>query len=169
MKASATLRYIRIAPRKLRLIADLIRGKRAAHAQTILHFITKRGAKPIFKLLQSALASARTRFQLDPSSLYISRMLVDEGPKLKRFRPRARGKAYEIQKKTSHITIVLDEIEPGKTKKVLPVQRQKVSEDQAIGEKKIKSWKPTRTAFEREAERPKRTLWAKRIFQRKTI
>jgi large subunit ribosomal protein L22 len=106
---SAKLRYLRIAPRKVRLVADLIRGKSVSEAETILNSLSKKSALPLSKLLKSAIANAKNNFQLNPTKLYISKITVDEGPKLKRWRPRARGQAYEIQKKTSHITLVLEE------------------------------------------------------------
>lgn len=105
---TAKLQYLRIAPRKVRLVADLIRGKDTAKAQSILKFTSKRPAKAMLKLLNSAIANAKNNFKLDPDNLHIVKITVDEGPKYKRSMPRARGQAYEIQKKTSHITIVLD-------------------------------------------------------------
>lgn len=113
MPIIARLRYLRIAPRKVRLVADLIRGKPVREAETILRFQIKRGAEPVRKLLQSALANAKNNFKISEENLFISKITVDEGPKLKRWRPRARGRASPIQKKTSHITLVLEE----KTKK----------------------------------------------------
>lgn len=114
---TAKLRYLRIAPRKVRLVADLIRGKSVEEAQTILNFTVKRAAQPLLKLLKSAIANAKNNFQLEEANLYISKILVDEGPKYKRWMPRARGRASLIQKKTSHITLILDEINK-KPKKV---------------------------------------------------
>lgn len=113
MQITAKLRYLRIAPRKVRLVADLIRGKSVKEAQSILDFSSKKAAGPIKKLLKNSIANNKSNFQLDQDSLYISKITVDEGPKLKRWRPRARGKAAEIQKKTSHISLVLE----GKKKK----------------------------------------------------
>ena len=107
---TAKLRHLHIAPRKVRLVADIVRGKTAQEALVILNFTTKKAAYPISKLLNSALANAKNNFQLDSANLYISKITVDEGPKIKRWRARARGSAYEIQKKTSHINIVLEEI-----------------------------------------------------------
>lgn len=89
-------------------MADLIRGKKVEAAQTILDFTTKGAAKSLLKLLNSAAANAKNNHQLDVSALYISKITVDEGQKYKRWMPRARGQASEIQKKTSHITIILD-------------------------------------------------------------
>jgi len=109
MEVTAKLRYLRIAPRKVRLVADLVRGKSVEEATHILNFTRKRAAKPILKLLNSAIANASHNFQLKKENLYISKIVVNEGPKLKRWRPRARGVTYEIQKKTSHITLVLAE------------------------------------------------------------
>lgn len=109
MQSKAYLRYLRIAPRKMRMVADLIRGKSVEEAQIILRFADKRGTVPLLKLLHSAVASGTHNFQLEAQNLYIAKLVVDEGPKLKRVYPRARGRADQIQKKTSHITLVLDE------------------------------------------------------------
>lgn len=109
MVVTAKLRYLRIAPRKVRLVADLLRGKSVEEAQNILNFTQKRVALPILKLLKQGISNAKNNFQMEEKNLYISKVLVDEGPKLKRVRPRARGHADEIQKKTSYITLVLEE------------------------------------------------------------
>lgn len=124
MQVKAKLNYLRIAPRKVRLVADLIRKKRVETAQAILKFTIKKGAGPLLKLLNSAVANARNNFQIEPDNLYIYKITVDEGPKYKRWMPRARGQASEIQKKTSHIIIILDEIEKKlkKAKKIHPVK-----------------------------------------------
>ncbi len=105
----AKLRHLRIAPRKVRLVADLIRKKPVNEALVILDFTRKKAALPLKKLLNSAIANAKNNFQLDPSNLYISKITVDEGPKYKRWMPRARGRADLILKRTSHITLVLSE------------------------------------------------------------
>jgi len=110
MVVTAKLKYLRIAPRKVRLVADSIKGKSVEEAQNILNFTQKRAAKPLFKLLKQAMAGAKNNFHLEKKNFYISKILVNEGPKLKRVFPRARGHADEIQKKTSHITIILDEL-----------------------------------------------------------
>lgn len=113
MQSKATLRYLRIAPRKVRLVADLIKGKKVSEAQTLLQFVNNAAVASFQKLIRSALSGASHNFQIDEANLYIAKIVVDEGPKLKRFRPRARGRAYPIQKKTSHITVVLEELVPG--------------------------------------------------------
>lgn len=115
-KVTAKLRYLRIAPRKVRLVADLIRGKNLEQAKTILSFTIKKSAAPLLKLLKQAEANAKNNFQLEPDNLFISKITVDEGPKFKRWEPRWRGQAYEIQKKTSHVALILDEREKKKAK-----------------------------------------------------
>jgi large subunit ribosomal protein L22 len=106
---SASAKYVRISPRKARLVVDLIRGKSVADARAIL-LLTPRGAAPVVgKVLASAVANAENNNDLVAEDLYIARAYVDEGPTLKRFRPRAMGRATRIRKRTSHITISLDE------------------------------------------------------------
>src|SRR4030043_1619914 len=99
MSVTAKLLNLRIAPRKVRLAADLIRGKSVEEAQTILNFMVKKAANPLKKLLNQASANAKHNFQLDSSDLYVIKITVDEGPKYKRWQPRSRGRASEIQKK----------------------------------------------------------------------
>ena len=136
MPVVAKLKYLRIAPRKVRLVADLIRGKSVEQAQTLLHFTVKKANEPLLKLLKSAIASARNNFQLQESNLYICKISVDEGPKYKRYMPRARGQAYEIQKKTSHVTLWLDEIvkKPPKESKLSKGQAKKVEKIKKVDE-----------------------------------
>jgi large subunit ribosomal protein L22 len=110
MEICAKLKYTRTAPRKVRQIADLIRGKSLSKAQAILSFTNNKSAGLILKLLEQAIASAKNNFKIDQNNLYLAKIIVDAGPMLKRSRPRARGSAYEIQKKTSHIIITLSEI-----------------------------------------------------------
>ncbi|AEV95533.1 50S ribosomal protein L22 [Pediococcus claussenii] len=105
----ATAKTVRIAARKVRLVVDLIRGKSVAEAFAILKF-TPRGASPVVeKVLKSAVANAENNFDLDREDLVISKAFVNEGPTLKRFRPRAKGSASPINKRTSHITVVVSE------------------------------------------------------------
>lgn len=100
-------KYIRITPRKLRLIADLIRGRSAQEAWSILEFTPKRAAHPMKKVLESAIANAKHNRDLVPESLDVKKVFVDEGPVMKRFTPRARGRASTVLKRSSHITILL--------------------------------------------------------------
>ncbi len=132
MKSTAILRDLRIAPRKVRMVSDLVRRKKVEDAQSILRFAIKKGSAPILKLLNSAIAGAKHNFNASENNLYIAKITVDEGPKLKRMRPRAKGQGYPIHKKTSHITIVLDEITPSEPTK-------KMQEKGEIGEGKSAS------------------------------
>lgn len=116
MEVKATLRYLRIAPRKVRLVADLIRGKKVSKAKEILTFCKKKPAKSLLKLLNSAISNAKNNFNLKEENLFIEKIFVDEGPRLKRIFPRARGRADILQKKTSHVTIILNEIQNSKEK-----------------------------------------------------
>lgn len=109
MQAKAHARYIRIAPRKVQLIMDLIRGKEVGEAISILRH-TPRSASPIVeKILNSAIANAEHNFSLDPNRLVVSEAFANPGPTMKRFRPRAMGRASRINKRTSHITLVVSE------------------------------------------------------------
>ena len=105
----ATARFVRTSARKARLVADLVRGKSVADAQAILAYSTRAAAVPVRKVLQSAIANADHNHGLDPRELVIVRITVDEGPTLKRYRPRAMGRATSIHKRTCHITIGLAE------------------------------------------------------------
>ncbi|MCK4426222.1 MAG: 50S ribosomal protein L22 [Deltaproteobacteria bacterium] len=109
MEARAVAKYLRISPQKTRLVADVVRGKSVGDALQILSFMPKKGARMIKKVLESALANADQNPNIDVDILYIKKIMVDQGPQLKRFRPRAMGRAYRIQHRFSHITIILDE------------------------------------------------------------
>jgi len=109
MEARAVTKYLRIAPNKARLVADLIRGKRVGEALTVLRFTPKKGARFINKTLQSALASAENTKKMDIDSLIVKTIYVDKGPVLKRWQPRAMGRATPILKRTSHVTVVLSD------------------------------------------------------------
>lgn len=104
---SATARFVRMSPRKLRLVADMVRGKSVADARVILSFSTRAGAGVVDKLIASAVANAENNHDLSSDDLYISSMFVNGGPVLKRFRPRAMGRASRIRKRTSHVTVEL--------------------------------------------------------------
>lgn len=109
MELQAKAKFVKIAPRKARLSADLIRGKMVQKALTELAFSPKLGSRIIGKLLKSALANADQLGSVDVDGLFVKQIYVDEGPTMKRFRPRAMGRATRIRKRTSHITLVLDE------------------------------------------------------------
>ena len=109
MEAKAQLSMIRISPRKVRLVVDAIRNKPVAVAIATLQNLDKRSAEPVLKLLNSAIANAVNNNGMEADKLFIAQTFVNEGPTLKRFRPRAHGRAYEILKRTSHITIVVSD------------------------------------------------------------
>ena len=109
MEAKAVAKYVRIAPRKVRVVIGLIRGKKVDEAFAILKFTPKAGAEVLTKVLKSAVANAENNFDMDSDLLYVKTAFVDGGPTLKRVHPRSRGQAFKILKRTSHITIIVDE------------------------------------------------------------
>jgi large subunit ribosomal protein L22 len=109
MEARAIAKYLRISPRKTRLCADLIRGKRVEEAVNILSHTPKAGARMIFKVVQSALANARQDKSIDVDTLYVKTVFVNQGPSLKRWQPKPMGRAGRIRKRTCHVTVVLSE------------------------------------------------------------
>ena len=140
MEYKAKLSDLRIAPRKVRLVVDLIRNKNTISAKNQLEFSKKRAAKPLLKLLNSAVSNAKNlNDQINTDTLFIKKIFVDEGPKLKRHRARARGMAYEIQKKTSHITLILAEKELKKKQvtKNFPAPRARQAGDNQTKIKKV--------------------------------
>lgn len=102
-------KFVRISPRKIRLVMDQVRGKQVGEALNMLSFAPQRGARILKKLVNSAIANVEQNTGVDVDSLYIMRVYADEGPTLKRWRPRAQGRATPIRKRTSHLTVVLNE------------------------------------------------------------
>jgi large subunit ribosomal protein L22 len=109
MESRAVAKYIRISPQKVRLIMDQVRGKKVEEAMNLLSFTPQKGAFVLKKLINSAVANAEQNLNMDVDNLYIKRAFADEGPTLRRFRPRAMGRATRIRKRTSHLTVILDE------------------------------------------------------------
>jgi len=109
MEVRAIAKYLRVSPTKARLVADMVRGKAVGEALTILKFTPKKSGRLINKTLRSAIANAENRSEIDVDTLYVKTILIDEGPRLKRWRPRAMGRATRILKRMSHITVVLSE------------------------------------------------------------
>jgi large subunit ribosomal protein L22 len=109
MEARAVAKYIRISPQKARLVADVVRGKDVEHAITTLRFMPKKAAGILRKVLESAVANAEQTETIDVDTLYVKEIQINGGPMLKRFRPRAMGRAGKILKRTSHITVIVDE------------------------------------------------------------
>ena len=111
MEAKAILRNVRIAPRKVKVVCDLIRGKSAAEANAIMMNTPKAASEILVKLLKSAVANAENNHNMDPEKLYVAEVSVSPGPIMKRIRPMSHGRAFRILKRTSHITLVLKEKE----------------------------------------------------------
>jgi len=111
MEAKATAKMVRISSRKVKLVIDLVRGKSVGEALAILRFTPKAASPVVEKLIQSAVANAEHNYNMDVEDLYVKEIFANEGPTLKRFRPRAQGRATAIMKRTSHITCVVAERE----------------------------------------------------------
>jgi len=176
MEVKASLKYLRTSPRKVRLVTDLIKGLPVQNAEAQLNHLSKKSSLPVLKLLKSAVANAENNFQLDKSNLYIKIARVDEGPALKRWRARARGSAYTIKKRTSHIFIILDEIKKKslskteKTEKVIKSQKkeqEKEKKEVKPLKKKMPRFKKTEIEYEKKA--PSGVVSKKKVFRRKTI
>ncbi len=130
MEIKVKLSNLRTSPRKVRQVVDLVRGKKVGDAQSILLFTTNKSARPVLKLLNSAIASIKNDFHLDETNFFISEITVDEGPKLKRWHPMSRGRAYPIIKRSAHVAIIIKESNS------TPVKKEEVK-------KNIKVEKPT--------------------------
>ncbi|MPM30391.1 50S ribosomal protein L22 [bioreactor metagenome] len=109
MEARASVKYVRISPRKVKIVCDLIRGKSVGQATAILMNTPKAASEPLQKLLKSVSANAENNHEMAPEKLYVSEVFANPGPVIKRIMPRAQGRAFRINKRTSHITIVVKE------------------------------------------------------------
>ncbi len=134
MAITVKLQNLKITARKVRMVADLVRYKSAEQAEAILRFTTKKASLPLLKLLQSALATAKNTYKLDPKNFYIDRLMVNDGPMSERVFPRSRGRADKLQKRTSHITMTLEESKTAKaaTKKMSVAKIGKVEKAKKI-------------------------------------
>jgi len=110
----ARARFVRVSPTKARRVIDLIRGRTAADALAVLQFAPQAASTPVSKVLASAMANAENNLDLDPETLIVSQAYVDEGPTIKRIRPRAQGRAFRINKRTSHITVEVESVQIAK-------------------------------------------------------
>ena len=135
VKVTASLNYLRTSSRKVRLVADLIRGMDVKEAENQLKFLTKRAAEPILKLLNSAAANAQHNFNIEKDNLFVSEIQVNEGPPLKRWRARAMGRAAQIMKRTSHINLVLE------TKKAVKAKKKKEEKPEVVKLKDVEGIK----------------------------
>jgi large subunit ribosomal protein L22 len=122
-QALATARYVRMTPMKCRRVIDLVRGLPVQEALDILRFAPQAASEPVGKVLASAVANAENNQDLDRRNLFVSSAYVDEGPTLKRFRPRAQGRAYRIRKRTSHITVVVSSVLPEAASSTTPKKK----------------------------------------------
>jgi large subunit ribosomal protein L22 len=127
--ARATARFVRISPNKARRVVNLVRGLPAKEALTVLQFAPQAASEQVYKVLASAIANAENNERLDPDALLVSEAFVDEGPQMKRFRPRAQGRAYRIRKRTCHITFAVEAVAPAArpTKKAAPAKATKAA------------------------------------------
>lgn len=165
-QVTVKLNYLRIAPRKVRMVANLVKGLSVNEAEAQLLMEKRRPAKPLLKLLRSAVAAAQHNYHLKPENLYIKSLRVDQGPMLKRYLPRARGVATPIQKKMSHVTLVLDE-----NLKVSPPRFKIVAEKKKDKERKQEKVQlPPEGNFEEKPTEapPKKPGFFKKIFNRKS-
>ena len=165
---TAKLNYLRIAPRKVRLVADSIRGLSVNEAEAQLSLKPKRAGLPLIKLLHSAIANAKHNQQLDASRLFIKEIRVDQGPTLKRFMPRAMGRATPIHKKSSHIMLVLAESEK------LKEPRFKIVKPERIKKRELERIRKERTEQKekqevKETKKTKSPGFIKKMFRRKSI
>jgi large subunit ribosomal protein L22 len=152
--ARAVARHVRLSASKARRVINLVRGLPAKEALTVLQFAPQAASEPVYKVLASAIANAENNERLDPDALLVSAAYVDEGPTMKRFRPRAQGRAYRIRKRTCHITIEVEAVQPKiRPKKVVakaaPVSAAPVDETAAV------EAKPAKKAAAKKAAAPK--------------
>ena len=155
MEIKVRLSNLRTAPRKVRQVVDLVRGKRVQEAQSILLFTVNKSARPVLKLLNSAIASAKHEYQLSEENLFISAITVDEGPKMKRWHPMSRGRAYPIIKRSSHVALAISD---GKAAVVEAKKQEKpAKKDEKVAVKPAAAKKET-----------KKTATKKEVKQRKT-
>lgn len=176
MEIKAQLNHLHIAPRKVRLVAGLIRGRKIKDAKLELRYLSKRSALPLLKLMQSAVANAKHNFDLIEDSLRIKSIVVDQGPAFKRYRPRAFGRAALIRKETSHVSLVLETVAKDDSME-LSSRRKKNKSEPIIREMKLEDLKKgveTKEkiiAGEKKEVRPrnKPVDFVRRMFRRKAI
>jgi len=170
-QASAQLKFLHIAPRKVRFVADLLRGRTVNEAEAQLMLHPRRAAKPLLKLLRSALANAKQK-QMNGARLVVSEVRVDQGTMLKRFLPRARGMATPIQKKMSHVTLILTEKEvPAPRFSIVVKKKSKALSGDAGPTGRVRKTKEKPAGAPEEslkAPKEKKGFW-KKMFRRKSV
>lgn len=173
MEIKASLNYLRIAPRKVRSVIDLIRGKDIKEAEAQLKFLSRRASAPVYRLLRSAIANAKSNFSVEKENLFIKEIKVNEGVPYKRQRAMSRGRAFPILKRTSHIIISLGIREGVKIEKKQSVVRETKINTKKVEEKKEETKTFSKTINKKPVKemvaKPKSQNWAKRIFRRKSI
>ncbi|MEK7612332.1 MAG: 50S ribosomal protein L22 [Patescibacteria group bacterium] len=173
----AKLNYLHIAPRKVRLVANTLKGLSAQEAEAQLLLRPQRSSKPLLKLLRSAIANAKQNHKLDPDKLIVGRIFVDQGPMLKRFLPRAMGRATPIQKKMSHVTIVLHESKGRAERFIIQLPEKKKKDAPNKTEKKIQKKEDHDEPQKKATDAPRKAEPVKgkgdgvlrKMFRRKTI
>ena len=159
MEARAQARYVRVTPMKARRVINLIRGMNAADAQAVLTFAPQAASEPIGKVLASAIANATNNHAMDSRGLVVSEAFVDEGPTMKRIRPRAQGRAYRVRKRSSHITVIVSDgvaiIKPAKA--VKPVKPVKPAKEAAPPKAEAKAPAAKKAPAEKKAPAVKKT------------
>lgn len=163
MEVIAKGNYIRLSPKKARQIADIIRGKNAHEAEVMLKLMPQKSAREIKKVLSSAMANAENNFNLEKNELVISKIMIDGGPVLKRWQPRAKGAAFEIKKRTSHISVIVSG--DVKSKKAETKKTEEVAEKETTEEHKIEIEKPE---FLKKEQAAQKVDVKNKIFRRKT-
>ncbi|OGY62229.1 MAG: 50S ribosomal protein L22 [Candidatus Harrisonbacteria bacterium RIFCSPHIGHO2_01_FULL_44_13] len=166
MKQIAKLKYLHMAPRKVRLIADTLKGLPISEAEAQLLTRSQRVAGPLLKLLRSAIANAKNNAKLDSNKLFVESIRVDQGPMLKRILPRAQGRTTPIQKKMSHITVVLEEAAAPTTPRFTiapPPKKEKKTKKSAVKKPALREKKEEIT------KKPEKAGFFKRLFRRKSV
>lgn len=167
----AKLNYLRMAPRKTRLVADTVKKLPVNEAEALLLASPRKSAEPILKLLRSAIANAKNNKQMEVSRLFVKEIRVDKGQMLKRLMPRARGQGAAIQKKGSHVTLILEESDKLKTSRfnIIKPERIKKSEFRKMKEHKEAEKEKSKEALRAEIKSSKGPGFMKRMFRRKSI
>jgi large subunit ribosomal protein L22 len=167
-EVKAQLKYLRIAPRKVRSVADLIRNKNPREAETQLRFMPRRASAPILKLLKSAISNAKNNFNIEKENLFIKEIRVNEGVPYKRWRPMSRGRAFPIMKRTSHIILVLGVKEGAKIQKKKSVKIEE--KNQTPSEVKPETFDEKQKRAPREIKKTAGVKgFTKKIFRRKAV
>jgi large subunit ribosomal protein L22 len=149
--ARAVARHVRISPNKARRVVNLVRGLPAREALTVLQFAPQAASEQVYKVLASAIANAENNERLDPDALLVSEAFVDEGPTLKRFRPRAQGRAYRIRKRTCHITIAVEAVQVARpAKKAAAAKKAAPAKKAAAQAAQVEAAEETQTTEESE-------------------